>query len=42
MEIGEFRVSVREPLVLMNLISSLKWHYEVFRWFDKFIGPDHE
>jgi 16S rRNA G966 N2-methylase RsmD len=25
-------------LVTAVLFSSLKWHYEVFRWFDMFAG----
>ncbi|KAF7422399.1 hypothetical protein PC9H_010555 [Pleurotus ostreatus] len=23
---------------VLNHLNSLKWHYEVFRWFDKFVG----
>ena len=23
-----------------NLVRSLKWHYEVFRWFDEYVGDD--
>ena len=23
---------------VLNHGNSLKWHYEVFRWFDKFVG----
>ncbi|GBE85069.1 Dipeptidyl-peptidase 5 [Sparassis crispa] len=25
---------------VLNHKNSLKWHYEVFRWFDKFVGKD--
>ncbi|OBZ71378.1 Dipeptidyl-peptidase 5 [Grifola frondosa] len=25
---------------VLNHGNSLKWHYEVFRWFDKFVGKD--
>ncbi len=24
----------------MTIPPSLKWHYEVFRWFDLFVGKD--
>ncbi|KAI0947292.1 hypothetical protein AcW1_007551 [Taiwanofungus camphoratus] len=26
---------------VLNQKNSLKWHYEVFRWFDKFVGKDN-
>ncbi|KAJ8507119.1 hypothetical protein ONZ45_g10479 [Pleurotus djamor] len=25
---------------VLNHLNSLKWHYEVLRWFDKFVGED--
>ena len=27
-------------LLTFYFLCSLKWHYEVFRWFDQFVG-DH-
>lgn len=42
MEIGmiilPFRLLIDSNLQLPSF--SLKWHYEVFRWFDQFVGKD--
>jgi len=42
MEIGAGVFVWRLPLFFCSLFTlcSLKWHYEVFRWFDQFVG-DH-
>lgn len=41
-----FRLGIPSRLVIfpdenhwvLNHGNSLKWHYEVFRWFDKYVG----
>ena len=42
MEIGEanpFHIMTRTMTAAFYFLS-LKWHYEVFRWFDLFVGKD--
>ena len=41
--IGEFDIECRRVILhpandRMPYLCSLKWHYEVFRWFDEFVG----